>query len=166
MTAILVQTQKLLVPSLDLSQEHQHGVELVLSDLHDFFSKCLTRLSREPNPSEIVKGIARERQFDASTRRRHKALAASQKKVAFYIAAVQAVRRQSGRRIWLGFSAAVGQEIDRLRLEIEEERGAPEQDGPVEGSQTQTMANLSNVKPARCGPTDTGTAPTARIEEL
>jgi hypothetical protein len=163
---ILEQVRKLLVPSLDLSEERQHGVELALSDLHNFCSKSVARLSGKATALDDGKDTRKQRVPDASTRRRQKSLAGSAKKLAFYIAAVQAVRRQSGRRIWLELSAAVGREIERLRSEAEGEVGASNQEGLAHASRVKRMDGLANVARDRSGPATTGTAPTARMEEL
>jgi hypothetical protein len=61
--------------------------------------------------------------------------------VASVIKRVQAVRRQSGRRIWLELSSAIGREIDRLRSET---NGAEEvkQEGAAEDSATSDDGQL------------------------
>lgn len=168
MTTILVQAQKLLVPSLDLSREHEHGVELALSDLHTFFATLLVRLADETNVLDNDVGTpTRQRIPDITTRRRQKSLAAVNKKLAFYIAAARAIRRQSGRRVWIELSAEVGKEIEKLRSQVEDEEGAKMQDRCPAGFETHRMDSLSILDRSRASPADSSSATAVvRIEEL
>jgi hypothetical protein len=161
---MLAQTRTLLVPSLDLSEDHEHGVELALSDLHGFFSELAVRVSKTQT-SENEKSSTTQSIGNGTIRRRQKMIAAVGKKLAFYLAAVQAVRQQYGRKVWLELSAEVGKEIERLRAELEEKEEDVTEDRS--GSGLGTADGLAISESRLPIPVDSSSGPTrARIEEL
>ncbi|KAJ9114105.1 hypothetical protein QFC20_001621 [Naganishia adeliensis] len=164
---VLAQVQRMLVPSLDLAEEREQGVELALSDLHDFFAKSLARLFEETTGSDNDHGTTKPHIPNGTTRRQQKALLASEKKVAFYVAAVQAVRRQYGRQVWLELSAEVGREIESLRAEMQNKQEDTIPGGSAEDSVVRRIEGLTDSNSTSSSLANTNNAPTvARIEEL
>lgn len=164
---ILAQVQRMLVPSLDLAEEREQGVELALSDLHDFFAKSLARLSEETTGSDNDPSTTKPHIPNGRTRRQQKALLASEKKVAFYVAAVQAVRRLYGRQVWLELSAEVGREIESLRAEMQNKQEDTIPGGSAEDSVVRRIEGLTDSNSTSSSLANTNNAPTvARIEEL
>lgn len=140
-------------------------MELALSDLHAFFSELAVRVSKTTHTSQDDESSTAQRSGDGTIRRRQKMMAAVGKKLAFYLAAVKAVRQQYGRKVWIELSAEVGREIERLRAELEEKEEDVTEDRS--GSGLGTADGLAISESRLPIPVDSSSGPTrARIEEL
>jgi hypothetical protein len=160
----LAQLQNLIVPPLDLSDGQEQGLELALSDLHSFFSTCITRPTAPAKPDNSEDPTDQPK-ADKQLRRQQKIITFATKKLAFYVAAVRSVREQHGRKVWLELSQEVGKEVQALRAEYQDrgdDAGGNEAETPGHGGNVPSVSHhgQSSVTPWDGEPTR------ARIQEL
>jgi hypothetical protein len=160
----LAQLQNLIVPPLDLSNGQEQGLEIALSDLHTFFSTCITQTTDSPKPDEIG-GPATQPMEDKQRRRQQKKITFATKKLAFYVAAVRSVREQYGRKVWIELSQEVGKEIQALRAEYQDQG---DDAGEKEAETPERTGNVPSVSEHGQGSVTpwVGEPTRARIEEL
>ncbi|KAJ9117521.1 hypothetical protein QFC22_004371 [Naganishia vaughanmartiniae] len=167
---MLEKTQKLLVPSLDLGKASEHGVNLVLSDLYAAFSATEATLFNSKSGVVGSESVNADRaKFD---KRHQKRRLAAAKKLVFYLGALQSIRLEFDRKVWLDLSAEVEKTIIKLKSETDN-KGVDDQDpnhtegGP--GLVDETIKELSDASQLQSAPISgyaDSPRPRARIEEL
>lgn len=167
---ILENVQKILVPSLDLGKASEHGVNLVLSDLYGAFS-ATDEVSWKSKSKSVESGsISADR--PKLDKRHQKRLLAVAKKLVFYLGALQAIRQDFGRKVWLDLDAEFERTI--LKLKSETEEVGKDVQGPTvakegAGLAVETTEELSTATRLQTAPVTEYNAsprPRARIEEL